>query len=182
LHIDLLKIGCRLKVMSLCQHFDHPSKNMRDVGHRLCASELTVRTSRLINRTHQSTNAQVKGNIMLTTRTLEKSTKLAEHTIKSTQRVASKALENLSDALMDLRRQAEPLLNISSNEVSALAQRGAASVRDTSRQLRRQAQRASDRALNYIQDEPVKSILIAAAVGAAIVTLLSLISSSGDSD
>lgn len=119
---------------------------------------------------------------MLSIKSLEQPSRITEHAIKSSQRVASKALESLADALLDLRQQAEPLLNASSHQVSTLAHRGAASVRDTSRQLRRQAQRASDRTLNYIQDEPVKSILIAAAVGAVLVTLVSLISYSRDSD
>lgn len=119
---------------------------------------------------------------MFSTKSLEPSIELTDHAIKSTQRQASKALESLAHALVDLRQQAEPLLNLSSDQISKLYQRGSISMRATSRQLRQQAQRASDRTLNYIQDEPVKSVVIAAGIGAAIVALVSLISHSRDSD
>jgi ElaB/YqjD/DUF883 family membrane-anchored ribosome-binding protein len=119
---------------------------------------------------------------MFTTKSLEQPGKLTNRAIKSTQRVASEALENLADALVDLRQQAEPLLNRTSDQVSAFAHHGIKSVRDTSRQLQKKAQRASDHTLNYIQDEPVKSILIAAAVGAVVVSLVSLISHLRDED
>ncbi len=65
------------------------------------------------------------------------------------------------------------------DQVSALAQRGVDQVRDTSRDLRLKAEHASDIAVNYIKDEPVKSILFAAATGAALMALISLISRAG---
>jgi len=71
----------------------------------------------------------------------------ADLAIKSTQRVASDALD---------------------------------SVRDTSRQLRDKAQQASDSTVRYIRDDPVKSVLIAAATGAALMALISLVSHSRD--
>jgi len=45
-------------------------------------------------------------------------------------------------------------------------------VRETSHQLRLKAKHASDTTVNYIRHEPVKSVLIAAAVGAALVALV----------
>ena len=93
---------------------------------------------------------------MFIKKTLEQSSSLvdqaaqsADHAIKSTQRVANDALDSL-----------------------------AGSVRETSQQLRDQAYRASDNTVNYIKDEPVKAILIAAAMGAALMALVSLISHS----
>jgi ElaB/YqjD/DUF883 family membrane-anchored ribosome-binding protein len=79
-----------------------------------------------------------------------------------------------------LQHQAAPLLGRATDQVSALAQRGVDSVRDTSHQLRVKAAHASDNTMHYIKDEPVKSILIAAATGAALMALVSLISRSRD--
>lgn len=93
----------------------------------------------------------------------------ATHAIQSTQRVANEALDSLAGSVQDLRHQA-----------SALAHRGADSVRDTSQQLRDKALRASDNTLNYIKDEPIKSVLIAAATGAALMALISMMASSRD--
>jgi ElaB/YqjD/DUF883 family membrane-anchored ribosome-binding protein len=72
---------------------------------------------------------------------------------------------NLADAVQDLRHQANPLLN---------------RVSDTAYQLRVKARHASDDAVSYIRHEPVKSMLIAAAVGAALAALASLASRSHD--
>ncbi len=83
----------------------------------------------------------------------------------------------------NLADQAAHLVQGASNQASALAQQagdltqhGLDAVRDSSRQLRDKAQRASDVTVRYIQDEPVKAMLIAAATGAALMALVSLIS------
>ena len=51
-------------------------------------------------------------------------------------------------------------------------------VRDTSHQLRIKAEHASDHTVRYVQHEPVKAMLMAAATGAALMALVSLISRS----
>jgi ElaB/YqjD/DUF883 family membrane-anchored ribosome-binding protein len=75
----------------------------------------------------------------------------------------------------DLRQQVAPLLARAGEQASALAQRGVDAVRDRSLQVREQALRASDSTLNYIKDEPVKAVLIAAAAGAALMALIGLL-------
>ena len=124
---------------------------------------------------------------MFLNKSLEKSSSLvdqaaqtADRAVKSTQQAANEALESLADAVHDLQHQATPLLGRATDQVSALAQRGVDNVRDTSRHLRLKAVHASDNTVNYIKDEPVKSILIAAATGAALMALISLISRASD--
>ncbi len=80
--------------------------------------------------------------------------------------------------MQDLRQQAAPLLNRGAEQAGALAQRSVDAVRDGTQQLRDKALRASDSTINYIKDEPVKAMLIAAATGAALMALLSLMSGS----
>jgi ElaB/YqjD/DUF883 family membrane-anchored ribosome-binding protein len=60
-------------------------------------------------------------------------------------------------------------------QASAMAHRGMDSVRDTSQQLRIGARHASDTTVNYLKDEPVKAVLIAAATGAVLMALVSLL-------
>jgi ElaB/YqjD/DUF883 family membrane-anchored ribosome-binding protein len=104
----------------------------------------------------------------------------ADHAIKSTQRVANGALDTLAGTVQDMRQQAAPLLNRATEQVGALAQRGVDAVRDGSKQLGYKARRASETTINYIKHEPVKSILIAAATGAALMALISLVNRSRD--
>ena len=55
-----------------------------------------------------------------------------------------------------------------------LAQRGMDAVHDSAIQLRDQAQLSTDATVHYIRREPVKSVLIAAATGAALMAIVSL--------
>jgi ElaB/YqjD/DUF883 family membrane-anchored ribosome-binding protein len=52
--------------------------------------------------------------------------------------------------------------------------------REATRRLRRRASQASDRALAYVRDEPVKTLLIAAAAGALLMGLLTMMARSDD--
>ncbi len=100
----------------------------------------------------------------------------ADQAIRSTQRVANATLDRMAGSVQDLRQQAAPLLNRVTAQAGELAQRGVDAVRDTSQQLRDKAVRASDGTVNYIRDEPVKAMLIAAATGAALMALIGLMS------
>ena len=106
----------------------------------------------------------------------------ADGAIKSTQHGVNDAFDSLSGTVKDIRDQAAPLVNRATEQASALAHRGADAVRESSRQLRDKAAHASDATVNYIKDEPVKSILIAAATGAALMGLVSMMGRSHHRD
>lgn len=100
----------------------------------------------------------------------------ADQAIRSTQESASKAIDGAADAVDELRQDAAPLLNRAAEKASALAHRGVDAVLESSQQMRDRARQAGDATVGYIKDEPVKSILIAAATGAALMALLTLLS------
>ena len=102
----------------------------------------------------------------------------ADNAIKATQRVANQTLDGLADTVQDLRQQAAPLLNRGAEQAGALAQRSFDALRDATQQLRDKALRASDSTVNYVKEEPVKAMLIAAATGAALMALVNLMSGS----
>jgi ElaB/YqjD/DUF883 family membrane-anchored ribosome-binding protein len=104
----------------------------------------------------------------------------ADNAIRSTTRFADDSLETLSNRVQDARDQAAPVLSRVAERAEALTRRGVSAVRETSDQVRERALRASDATVGYIKDEPVKSILIAAAAGAALMALVGLISRSRD--
>ena len=108
----------------------------------------------------------------------DKAAGTAQGAIQSTQRAADSALDSLSSKVEDLRGQAAPLLNRVSSQAEAAARRGIEAVRDTSQQLREKALRASDSAVGYVKDEPIKAMLIAAATGALLMGLVALLSRS----
>ena len=102
----------------------------------------------------------------------------ADHAIRSTQRAANSALDGMAGTVQDVRQRVTPMINRATEQASALAQRGMDAVRDTSQQVRERALRVSDGTVGYIRDEPVKSVLIAAAAGATLVVLASLLGNS----
>ncbi len=98
----------------------------------------------------------------------------AEEAVKATQRLASEALDSLSDSVQSLRDQAAPLLHRASDDAHTLTQRSLDALRDSVRELRHQARHASDNTADYIKHEPLKAILFAAATGAALAALIGL--------
>ena len=104
----------------------------------------------------------------------------ADNAIKSTQRAANNALDSLSSTVQDVRDQAVPAYDRLKTQTEDLAHRSMDALRDTTRQVRDTAVKASDQTVNYIKDEPFKAVLIAAATGAALMALVSLMSRSRD--
>jgi len=104
----------------------------------------------------------------------------AINAIQSTRRLVDDTLDGLAGSVQDLQKQTAPMLSRVGEQASALASRGAAAVRDGSQQLREKAVHASDSTIGYIKDEPVKAMLIAAATGAALMAMLSLLTRSRD--
>lgn len=124
---------------------------------------------------------------MLNTQTAESTNTMAEQAantatdaIKSTQRATNSTLDSLTNTVQDLRKQAVPLLNRAAESANAYLQQGLEAVHESSDKVRAQARSASARTVNYIKDEPVKSILIAAAAGAVLTALVQIASRSRD--
>lgn len=97
----------------------------------------------------------------------------ADNAIRATQGVANQAFNSLAGTVQDIRQQAGPMLTQAVDQVNHLAHQGADAVREGAHQLRTTAQHASDSTLNYVRNEPVKAMLIAAAVGAAVMWVAS---------
>jgi ElaB/YqjD/DUF883 family membrane-anchored ribosome-binding protein len=96
--------------------------------------------------------------------------------IQSTQQRASEAVSSLAVGVQDLRDQAAPLLSRAADQTSAMAKRAVHAVQDGAESIRDRAHDVSHTTKQYIRVEPVKSVLIAAAAGAALMALLSLLS------
>ena len=100
-----------------------------------------------------------------------------DEVVKSAQRLTHEALADLARAVDELRHGAAPLLGQRSTtqDISAMARRGLDALRDTSLDLRHRAERVSHQTESYIQDRPMKSVLIAAATGAALMALVAML-------
>lgn len=100
----------------------------------------------------------------------------AEQAIRSTQRAAQQGLDRMADGLVDARAQTGAALQKLAHDAESLTHRGMEAVREGTHQLREKSMHAKDATASYIQHEPIKSVLIAAAVGAALMGLVALFS------
>ncbi len=93
----------------------------------------------------------------------------ADNAIRSSQRLANQKLDQLAGQVESARSSAGPALDGLANDATRLAQRGSDALRLRSDQLRAQALKARDSTRDYIQQDPLKAVLIAAAAGATIM-------------
>jgi ElaB/YqjD/DUF883 family membrane-anchored ribosome-binding protein len=94
--------------------------------------------------------------------------------IRETKRAIDKAADQMSGKVEDLRADSKPVIR----KLSDRAQSFAEGARDTGRQFRDATGRASDSVISFTQENPVKAILVAAASGAALITLIRAIARS----
>jgi len=104
----------------------------------------------------------------------------ASNMIRSTQSATNSAFDRLSEKVEDVRSHAAPVIDRLTSQAESAARRSLDAVRDTSAQVREKALRASDMTVGYIKDEPMKAMLIAAATGAVLMALLSLMGRARD--
>lgn len=85
-----------------------------------------------------------------------------------------------TDKTTRLTDQLASSMDHAGSQANSLVHQGMEAARQGSMQLQARARQASDSTVSYIKEEPVKSVLIAAATGAALMGLISLIRRSGN--
>lgn len=104
----------------------------------------------------------------------------AESAVESTRNFANDSLDKAGDKVRDLRREVDPLVDQITAKVQQLASRGAEYASDAKYRAQKQINRYADVTGRYVSEQPVKSVLIAAATGAAIAALIVLASRSSN--
>ncbi|MCA0174742.1 MAG: hypothetical protein LCH73_00380 [Proteobacteria bacterium] len=102
----------------------------------------------------------------------------AEQALDATRRAAGDAMGRAQEALDSARTRVPEAFSDAAHRMEELARDGIHRAREFGHDVRERAHRAGDSTVTYIRDEPVKSVLIAAAVGAAIATVASLLARS----
>jgi ElaB/YqjD/DUF883 family membrane-anchored ribosome-binding protein len=92
----------------------------------------------------------------------------AGQAIRATRRVTDRALKRLNETVEAARGRTSPVIDRWTTEADAAARRSVAAVRE-------KALRARGATTDYVRDEPLKAVLIAAAFGAALLALVQLL-------
>jgi ElaB/YqjD/DUF883 family membrane-anchored ribosome-binding protein len=99
---------------------------------------------------------------------------------KQGQDFADKAADQVNGGIRKARQTATKLGEAAADQAQTLLGRGIDSARATAQQVRDSATQASESLVTYTKENPVKAILIAAASGALLVTLIKALSRSRD--
>ncbi|RYF76961.1 MAG: hypothetical protein EOO22_00425 [Comamonadaceae bacterium] len=104
----------------------------------------------------------------------------ASDAVESTRTYAQNAVNAAGEKVRELKGSVEPTVDQIAARVQQAVQRGIDAATKTSAKAQRQLEQAADVTGRYIADQPVRSVLIAAAAGAAITALIVLASRSRD--
>ncbi len=100
----------------------------------------------------------------------------ASDAIETTRAYAQNAVNAAGEKVRDLRRDTEPGVEQIAARVQQAVQRGLDAASTTSARAQRRLEAAADVTGKYISDQPMRSVLVAAAAGAAITALIVLAS------
>ncbi|MBU0747065.1 MAG: hypothetical protein KKH21_04690 [Gammaproteobacteria bacterium] len=96
----------------------------------------------------------------------------AQDAVQSTRSVANNTLERAEDGVRALRSRTDPAIDDLAARAQELATRSIDYCAETSARARRQLHQAADATNKYVVEQPGKSLVIAAASGAALATLM----------
>jgi len=96
----------------------------------------------------------------------------AQSAVETTRGYANEALDKAGEKVRDLRNNVDPLVEQITAKVQQLASRGIEYATDAKSRAQQQIIRYGDATGRYVAEQPVKSVLIAAATGAAIAAAI----------
>ena len=95
--------------------------------------------------------------------------------LKDAERNAHAAIDSAVDGLTSAYGEAKPTLSRYAQRAREYANDGYDSARERAAALKDRGQQAVESTRGYVSDEPIKSLLIAAAVGAAVIALVEVV-------
>jgi ElaB/YqjD/DUF883 family membrane-anchored ribosome-binding protein len=96
----------------------------------------------------------------------------AERAVGNTRALAHDTLDRAEDKVRSLRGNIDPLVDKLASQAQKLARQSMDMASEASERAQRSLHRYTDATTRYVANEPVKSVLIAAAVGAAVALLV----------
>ncbi|MEO8020691.1 hypothetical protein [Polaromonas sp.] len=96
----------------------------------------------------------------------------AEKAVDNTRAMANDTLDRAEDKVRNLRGNIDPLVDKLASQAQKLARQSLDMASEASERAQRSMHRYADATTRYVANEPVKSVLIAAAVGAAVALMV----------
>ncbi len=96
----------------------------------------------------------------------------SEEAVENTRNFANHQLDRAHDKVRDLRGNVEPAIDRLAARAQDVATRGIHAASDASAKVQKQINHYAEATGKYVAEQPVKSVLIAAAAGAALAALV----------
>ncbi len=96
----------------------------------------------------------------------------AEDAVETTRAFAHDTLDRASDKVRGLRRDIDPAIDQLASKAERLVRNGLQAVTHTGESAQKTLHKYADATGRYVSDQPMKSVLIAAATGAAVAALV----------
>lgn len=98
----------------------------------------------------------------------------ANDAVETTRAYAQNAVNAAGEKVRDLRRDVEPAVEQLASRVQQAVQRGLEAASRSGTRAQEQLGTAAQATTRYISDQPMRSVLVAAAIGAAVTALVVL--------
>lgn len=96
----------------------------------------------------------------------------AEKAVDSTRSYANNALDKAENKVRDLRGSVDPVVDMLASKAQHLARQSLDLAAEAKERAQRSLTSASAATSRYVADQPLRSVLIAAAVGAGVALLI----------
>jgi ElaB/YqjD/DUF883 family membrane-anchored ribosome-binding protein len=96
----------------------------------------------------------------------------AEHAVESSRSLANDTLDKAESKVRQLRGSIDPMVDKLATQAQKLARQSLDMAAEASERAQRSMHRYADATTRYVANEPVKAVLIAAAVGAGVALLV----------
>lgn len=97
----------------------------------------------------------------------------AEKTVASTRSYANEAFDKAESKVRDLRGSVDPVVDMLASKAQHLARQSLDLAAEAKDRAQRSLSNAAGATSRYVADQPLRSVLIAAAVGAGVALLIS---------
>ncbi len=97
----------------------------------------------------------------------------AEKAVDTTRAYANDALDRAEDKVRELRGNVDPLIEAMATKAQKLARQSLDIAAEAKEKAQQSLSRYASATSQYVSEQPVRSVLIAAAVGAAVALLVS---------
>ncbi|MEO5661593.1 MAG: hypothetical protein ABIQ90_17630 [Polaromonas sp.] len=97
----------------------------------------------------------------------------AGKTLESTRDYANQALDKAQNKVRELRGSVDPMVDMLASKAQKLARQSLDMASEAKERAEKSLKQAADTTSRYVAEQPMRSVLIAAAVGAAVALLVS---------